>query len=687
MRHAPHFTLSKISLLVLCTTLANHALADEEKIEHIEVIYKRSSVISEITEDAQKLVDMPGAMGDPLRAAFALPGVVAAGGSMGAPAVRGSSPDDNIFEVDFMPAGYIFHDFGSSIFNRNTIQDFQLNSAGFGTSYSNATGAVFDVTLRNPKYQDIATTLDLTMFNAGIFVEGKATENSAFYVSARKSTLPLFFSDGEELEDDDGKPTGITINDPPDDHDYQAKWLWDINANNTLTVNINGAEDSVAAGFSGASDLALKTPEYQGDARYIRKFNSQNMLWDHYAKDLHIRAGVGYLNHQATMRYGQRATLSDGYFENFEEEQLSYKVRASYKLNKDQRVIADAGYYDKKSTYRYDAFNYVCTEFDPDCDLNKGERIKGTSSAGTDSAFIGVNHVWQFSPNWQSELGIVGEYYDYSDETIVHPRLALNYFYSDDTVISAKAGTYSRIQDLEYILPVVGNPELEAQRSTHYTLGFKQELENEWSYSVETYYKTMDDLPKSAPLSQVNYINGTSGTAYGVDFIVNKNKTDDWYGWIAVSLAKSEREDELTGIKRDYYADTPFILNAVFHYDFGGKWSGGFNFTARSGQAYTPIVGVKENPEFENRYLPVYGDPFSERFDTYHRLDIRFERKTELFGLDGKLILELMNAYGQDNTAYVDLDYDRVKSINDLYIEEESDDFEMRPSIGFSVTF
>lgn len=76
------------------------------------------------------------------------------------------------------------------------------------------------------------------------------------------------------------------------------------------------------------------------------------------------------------MRYGQRATLSDGYFENFEEEQLSYKVRASYKLNKEQRVIADVGYYDKKSTYRYDAFNYVCTEFDPDCDLNKGERIK-----------------------------------------------------------------------------------------------------------------------------------------------------------------------------------------------------------------------------------------------------------------------------------------------------------------------
>jgi hypothetical protein len=46
-----------------------------------------------------------------------------------------------------------------------------------------------------------------------------------------------------------------------------------------------------------------------------------------------------------------------------------------------------------------------------------------------------------------------------------------------------------------------------------------------------------------------------------------------------------------------------------------------------------------------------------------------------------------MNAYGQDNVSSIDLDYKKVKSVNDLYIEEETDDFEMRPSIGFSVTF
>ena len=130
----PLHTLFRLTPLALCLPLLAQANTDtstnKDTMEHIDVVYKRSSITSEITENTEKLVTMPGAMGDPLRAVFALPGVVAAGGSMSEPAVRGSSPDDNLFEVDFMPAGYIFHDFGSSIFNRYLIQDFQLYSAG-----------------------------------------------------------------------------------------------------------------------------------------------------------------------------------------------------------------------------------------------------------------------------------------------------------------------------------------------------------------------------------------------------------------------------------------------------------------------------------------------------------------------------------------------------------------------------
>lgn len=683
----------RLTPLALCMPFLTYAdtPSNNENIEHVEVIYKRSSITSEITENTEKLITMPGAMGDPLRAVYALPGVVAAGGSMSEPAVRGSSPDDNLFEVDFMPAGYIFHDFGSSIFNKYIIQDFQLYSAGYGTSYSDATGAVFDVTLRNPKYQPITTTLDFTMFNAGVFVEGQLTQNTAFYLSARKSTLPLFFSSGEELKNDDGEPSGVTVNDAPDDHDYQGKWIWDINNNNALTVSFTGAKDSVAAGFNQRAELSLKNPEYQGDADFIREFSSQSILWDHFNKDFNLRLGIGSLNHSGRLEYGKQATLTQGYFDEEQQKQISYKARLNWRLNKAHQLVFDAAYYDNDTTLSYDGFLYTCTELDPDCDLNKGERISGSDSLALDNYFAGMSHIWDINESWQTEVGVQYQSNAYTDENFVMPRLAVSYYINDRNTINAKYGHYNRMQDVHYIMPGQGNPNLLSQTSKHSSLGFAQQLADEWSWSVEGYYKSMNDLPLALNDSYTDaaqlYSNDVTGRAYGVDLLINKNKTDKWYGWLALSYAKSERTDERQNITRDYYADTPLVFNMVFNYQISEKWQGGFNFTARSGQTYTPIIGVKENPEFEGRFLPEYGDPFSERFDIYHRLDIRFERETDFWGLDGVLILELMNAYGQGNTSSIDLDYQKVSSTNDLIIKESDDDFEMRPSIGFSLTF
>lgn len=664
---------------------------EQDNIDRIDVIYKRSSIMSEITESTEKLVAMPGANGDPLQAAFALPGVVAAGGAIGSPAVRGSSPEDNLFEIDFMPAGYIFHDFGQSIFNRHIVRDFQLHSAGYGTSYSNATGAVFDVSLRNPKQQPIATTIDLSLFNAGIFVEGQASENSAFYFSARKSMLPLFFSKGEEIEDDDDELTGVTINNPPDDNDYQGKWVWDINSNNVLSVSFTGAEDKVGVNFNERAELSLKVPEYQGDAEYLQQFNSQSIIWDHYGDDLYVETGIGFLKDSESLVIGAKASNPDGLFVDEDKQQVSLKTRVNYQLNSSHQLILDAAYYDVTTDYKYDMFFDTCTEIDPDCEESQGERVNDEISIDTSNYFVGLSDVWAINDKWQAEVGLQWQRNKYTNESFMLPRIALNYFVTNNSTITAKYGEYNRLQDVEYILPKIGNPDLKSQTAKHATLGFEQRLANEWSWSIETYYKQMDDLPLAIdddqPDADLLYSNDVEGNAYGVDMLINKNLTDRWYGWLSLSYSKSERTNLRNDLTLDYYADTPLVVNMIINYQLTEKWNLGFNFTARSGQPYTPIVGVKENPQAEGYFLPVYGDAYSERFDLAHRLDVRAERKSTLWGLDVIWVFEIMNIYGQDNVSYIDLDYQHVQSTDDLIITEETDDFGLRPSIGFSLTF
>jgi outer membrane receptor protein involved in Fe transport len=354
-------------------------------------------------------------------------------------------------------------------------------------------------------------------------------------------------------------------------------------------------------------------------------------------------------------------------------------------------VVIDAAYYDVTAEYAYDIFQQICTDIDPDCDSNLGDRVSDVNTIDISNQFVGITDIWTLSEHWQTELGGQWQHNNYSKETFVLPRFALNYLLSDTSTISLKYGKYNRLQDVNYILPTLGNPALKSQTATHTTLGFEQHLANEWSWSIETYYKKMSDLPLGLDDTDVDanllYSNDVAGKAYGVDLLINKNRSDKWYGWLSLSYAKSERTNLREDITIDYYADTPLVVNMVLNYQLSDKWNLGFNFTARSGQPYSPIIGVKENPKADGYFLPVYGKPYSERFDLAHRLDVRAEYQSTLWGLDATWVFEVMNIYGQDNSSYIDLDYANVHSTEDLLIVEESDDFSMRPSIGLSITF
>ena len=134
--------------------------------------------------------------------------------------MRGSGPQDNEFLIDFLPTGYLFHIYGDSIIDENLLHDFGLQAAGFGPQYGNATGAVFDISLRDPRPQPIRPTIELSLWRAAALVEAAITENQAFYASYRQSLIQHFLPS----DDDDG----ITVNKHPKTKDYPFKYQWRI---------------------------------------------------------------------------------------------------------------------------------------------------------------------------------------------------------------------------------------------------------------------------------------------------------------------------------------------------------------------------------------------------------------------------------------------------------------------------
>lgn len=643
------------------------------------LVQGRKSDYSIITENAQKIIDVPGSLGDPLMAVFSLPGVLSEGEG-GAPAVRGSSPSDNLYRVDGAPAGYVFHSFSTSVFNENILQDFELYSAGFGPNYGNAIGGVFDIRLRDPKAQALTTKIDLSMLRAGVFVESEVTDKSAFYLSARSSLLQYFF-DKDAVEKEDG----IRVQDAPEDSDYQFKYLYRLDDNNKISLSANGASDLAAADFTEFSTNVMEEPDFAGDAKIDNTFSSQSLRWQHEGDSgSQLELQLGHFDNRSDTFWGdQQYFFNLKNVDNFAIANYQWLMGTAHTLSIGAEVHA--------ITYSYDArlINYVCTEFDTDCELRRGELVTTSNNLKVQQRQAYANDHWALSDSLALDLGVQVHNNDLTKETFYHPRLALSWEFTNNWTLSTSAGSYNRLPDMEKLFPEIGNPELKSPTSNHYTLGLKQEWGDDWSWSLTGYYKTMDELPLARATdasTQPFYSNNMSGEAYGVDIFINKGLTDRWYGWLAISASQSKRTNNLTKAEANYRLDTPLVISWVMNYQLNSIWTMGSRLTLQSGQAYTPIIGVQPNPYFENHILPIYGEANSENLPTYARLDLRFKREMSLFGYAGTYNIDILNVLNRQNVTERHLDYKRTQSAQDFKLEDEVG-MGIIPAIGMSLTF
>lgn len=660
---------------------ASKSKSDEKDIEVIEISGRRNQANTEMTEETEQLMSVAGIGNDPLSAVYSLPGIIYAGGDTGSPAVRGSSPDDNAFYIDDMPAGYIFHLFGDSIFNENLIRDFSLHPAAFGSEYGNATGGVFDVQLRDPRHQDIETTIDLSMLKSGILAEGSVTENSAFYLSYRRSQIHLFLPEGEEDE-------GYTIFKAPVSDDYQAKYQWLIGDAHKLTFSASGASDTGGVNISENSEDGRIDPDSIGDLKIGTRFDSQSISWQYYGDDhkmMHLVAGHNV--NQTDEKFG------DGQFIKVDDE--SYNLRFFYQLAwiEDHKLGFGIDYSKTEVDYSFDIIPYYCTEFDNDCRQQKGDRIQDDTSLSDQNIAVYLDETWQINDDWQLVLGVRGERNDYTEQSFVHPRFALNWQATDSLMIKAKAGTYSRFPDINTAIKKLGNPKIESPKATHYSLGFDYDLNGLWFTSVDIYQKELSDLPRSTDELSVSDINNdihytadTSGSAQGVEWLVRRERESGWFGWASLSWSQSDRTDDLTNITSDYYLDTPMVANLVVNYELNERWDFGLRFTLRSGAKYTPITGLRDNPDYDDHYLPDYGQVNSKTLPVYHRLDLEANYKTTYWGYDAQWTWAIINAMAQKNVSGYYYDPQDGDSPDNFTVSGE-EDIGIFPYVGLKMTF
>ncbi|PKM18633.1 MAG: hypothetical protein CVV11_15155 [Gammaproteobacteria bacterium HGW-Gammaproteobacteria-15] len=652
-------------------TTAQH----QQTVERLTISGRRNMPQTEVNEDTQKLLNIGGLMGDPIQALYTLPGVVY-DTTDSAPAVRGSSPRDNHFMLDGQRTGPLLNQLYGSALNSELLRDFTLYPAAFAAPFGHATGAVFDVALRDPKAQPLGGVIDLNMLRTSALVEGSLSENQSVYAAYRHSTLQYFTEKGEELED------GETITKLPVLNDYQLRYQWRPGDQHKLTLTALGVGEKAGINLSEASEAGRIDPDFIGDAYLNSNWHSQQLRYEYFGQQQQLLA-ISLLQ----LNQREQGGFGDNQFYQLNQNNTELQIRWQQPLSSTVLLQTGAEAGRLNADYRYDMILYYCTDHQPDCEANRGEREQDDDRLSMQYQTLYISADWQLTPDLLWQFGSRYDHQDYTGDSLFAPRTHISWFVTNKLELVASAGRHQQLADIEKSLPKIGNRNLQSPRSDHYTAGLRYQFDS-WRLLLDFYYKNMQRLPRALNPAedpeQLHYVSDVTGYSRGVELMLEKELPGNWSGWLAMSFSQSERKDPVTGENTPYRLDTPLVIHGVLNYKLSNDWTLGAVFTGRSGNLYSPITGAKPNPYHPDYLLPVYGELNSKRLPFYHRLDVELRKQSTLFGRPAEYTIAVRNLYNRRNiSGYYLLNQPEQQSYN----INKDEDMGLFPYVGMKLWF
>lgn len=631
-----HSTIFAVTCLTSTLVNANN----EAELDDIRITAKDDS-LTEIS--TKKLLRIPGAGNDPLRAIEALPGVTFSTGRNAEPAVRGSSPDDNLYIIDFMPVANIFHFDGSSLLNDNVIQDFKLEAAAFDAQYNNATGAVIEANSRAPYTDRKQAVIDFSFLKAGILLETPITENSAAYLSVRQSLIHFYIEN--LLDDEDFEFTTV-----PEYYDYQAKYQLQLSDDDSISVQALGSRDKAGLLFSEDSDTVKRDPGLSGGISVNSYFHSQGILLENTLSDsTRLKTGFSHMLRNIDLGIGLENDL------NARSEDYSLRSHLTTNLNLYHTLRTGIDIVENHIDFDGDFTAQPCTELQADCSLSENtSRIAESDNRKIYNYDVFIADDWFVTPRLSLTPGVTGSYDDYSEQTFLQGKFKFRWEFIDYWWLSGGWGQYHKFTDnFAEVAKGFGNPDLKQSTSDHYTLGIEHQLNETLLIKFDSYYKTFDDLVvANIDPTTPRYTNDADGHAYGFELFLNKSFSEGWYGWVSAAYSETRRRNKLTGEDFKYNYDQPWIVNLVSNHELNQDWTLGFKWRYQSGQLITPVVSAAQtNIDNPDKYVPVYGDLNSRRLPDIHKLDIRLDRNYQYKKWNMDLYVEVLNVYNQANVS------------------------------------
>lgn len=578
---------------------------------------------------------------DVLKVATTLPGISTAGEGAAGYNVRGGKTDENLMLLDNAVIYNPTHFFGLfSALNPYTTGDLEIYKGNIPAQYGGRLSSVFDITTKSGDNKKFKGEGAIGPVTSNLTLEIPIIEDKASLIVGGRSTYSdwlLKATGDEKLENSEASF-----------YDAVLKYNHQFDDNNNLQATAYYSKDK----FSISSDSLYGYSNGLMSLKWNHKFNERNqasLIFAHSNYDFNIAYDSNgnnnfdfaynvketeakllmkyFLNEKHTFDYGVSSKLYNNHpgkktpkgsssivdpFEVDQERALESAVFISDNFNISKKFSIYAG-------LRYSYYAYL-GETDQTVYADGYPKNEGTA---IDTLHFGKNEV---AKNYGGPEVRLSARYSFTPSFSVKASYNNNYQFIHTLSNNTTASPTDTWKLSDY--------NIKPQTANQYSLGLYKNLDgNVYEFSLEGYYKQLKntvDYKVGAELLLNNSIESEilqgDGRAYGVEFLVKKNK-GRLNGWIGYTYSKSqikldsefseERVNSGNWFNSNY--DKPHDLSIVANYKLTKRYSFSANFIYQTGRPVTYPIG---NYEHNGAEYVFYSDRNQFRIPDYYRLDV-----------------------------------------------------------------
>lgn len=564
---------------------------------------------------------------DVLKTMQLLPGVVSAGDGGSGFFVRGGAADQNLVLLDEAPVYNAYHLLGFfSVFNSDAIKDVTLYKSGMPVEYGGRLASVEDIRMNDGNDQTYHVSGGIGLIASRLNFEGPIKKGKgSFLISGRRTYADLFLklSNNSAL-----KNSSLYF------YDFNMKGDYTLGENDRIYLSGYFGKDVLGADNLFGINWGNTTGTFRWNHIFGAKlFSNTSLIYSNYNYNIDITT--------PSLNIGIQSTIQDW---NLKEEFQYYpnsKNKIIFGFNCIFHTIVPGNLTSSdsnvnsthiQSRYALENAVFASDEYKVSEHLRFVAGIRVTSFS-----LLGPGTFYTYDANGNptdSAKYSTGQFV----KTYINPEPRFNINYLLNEFSSIKASYDRNVQNLHLLsnstssnptdlwIPSSNNvkPEIADQVSLGYYRNF---LGNKYEFSVETYYKAMQN--------QIDYKNGAQlilnenvesqllfgqGRSYGTEFFL-KRKFGKLTGWLGYTLSKTELQ--IPGINNgEWYPARQDITNdvdIVAIYDLNERWS--FSATWIYNTGY-PVTFPSGKYEVDDNVVYYYTSRNGYRMPAYDRMDV-----------------------------------------------------------------